>query len=393
MLPRRRILARCCSWRRDSRRDNRRLSWEERANAIYHRDRHLDRAVRCESAANIVRKVMAVLESRDASIMSLEDLSRSKAKRRKKEIIREVAARFPLVFKFRRDDDGEFWVELTPAAEEILRQEHAAIAQHDDMESLAKLKKLLMMARDHRIGMEKLGHLKHDLFLPEDFKRRLIPQHPESFRIVPATTTTTPKSLGYVELVGWEPGLAVTARELLAPVQAPHAFQVDARGQQLDHPRVQRFQELPFFSPYEDPGRIEWKSLEAEKRALAVLHELLSLMPMKKAVVGRLNLIQKELQLPAKYLHLVGLYPWIFYVSKVIPENNTIFLREGFDRSRLRVPNRLSAARDDLLRLMETVYERELGGPPRTVTLEIADEDKEDIDDFFVGFLGNLRDL
>nr|CAD1826695.1 unnamed protein product [Ananas comosus var. bracteatus] len=79
--------------------------------------------------------------------------------------------------------DGELFFGFTKRMAALVAEEEAALDASEPAMA-RRLAKLLMLARDRRIRVAKLGELKRALGLPDDYLLRLLPNHPDLFRLV-----------------------------------------------------------------------------------------------------------------------------------------------------------------------------------------------------------------
>ena len=94
---------------------------------------------------------------------------------------------------------------------------------------------------------------------------------------------------------------------------------------------LERWQKLPYVSPYQDYSWVNPGTFISEKRVVGVLHEVLSLTLEKKALMQVLGRFRDEFGLPETIGKLVNRFPGIFYLS-MRGNNKTVILREGYER-------------------------------------------------------------
>lgn len=82
---------------------------------------------------------------------------------------------------------------------------------------------------------------------------------------------------------------------------------------------VWKWQRLPYWSPYDDISGYDLRSLEAqkrmEKRAVAMVHELVSLTVEKKITLERIAHFRLPMDLPKKLKDFLLQHQGIFYIS------------------------------------------------------------------------------
>ncbi|XP_020090843.1 LOW QUALITY PROTEIN: protein ROOT PRIMORDIUM DEFECTIVE 1 [Ananas comosus] len=187
--------------------------------------------------------------------------------------------------------DGELFFGFTKRMAALVAEEEAALDASEPAMA-RRLAKLLMLARDRRIRVAKLGELKRALGLPDDYLLRLLPNHPDLFRLV---NPYGPCSAMEIELARWAPDLAVSAVEAAAAAsgaEAPPPRFVCSLPHSWVRSRA-RFDEFNEGTPYVSPYAEDWAAspamADSEKRAVGVVHELLSLTLYKKLSIVKLE--------------------------------------------------------------------------------------------------------
>ncbi|KAK4404588.1 protein WHAT'S THIS FACTOR 1, chloroplastic [Sesamum angolense] len=119
-------------------------------------------------------------------------------------------------------------------AEKFGKEEEEIIEKHGE-KAAENVTRMLMMAVDKRLPLDKIAHFRRDLGLPMNFRKQWVHSYPENFRVV---QPFKPYDEGeYLELVSWKSSWAIT--------------KLERQG-------------------------LKAGSLEFDKRAVAVMHELLS---------------------------------------------------------------------------------------------------------------------
>jgi Plant organelle RNA recognition domain len=212
-----------------------------------------------------------------------------------------------------------------------------------------KLKKLLMMSMDCQIPLEKIDLIQFELGLPENYKKELIPKYPElfSFREI--------RNQDYLCLESWDSSVAITVREekldfervpLINPKIIPRdgnlvgtfafklKFPPGFRPNKNFLEEVARWQKMAFPSPYLNARQVEPATPQARKRAVAVLHELLSMTMEKMLTSDKIDAFHNEYQLPGRLLLCLVKNHGIFYLTNK-GARSTVFLKEGYEGSDL----------------------------------------------------------
>ncbi|XP_031401666.1 protein WHAT'S THIS FACTOR 1 homolog, chloroplastic [Punica granatum] len=234
----------------------------------------------------------------------------------------------PRLFELYKDQKGLLWCGMTNEAEELVEEEDKLI--EDNMDRAAEyVTRMLMMSVDKRLSLDKIAHFRRDFGLPADFRTGWAQKYLEHFQVV-----KSPDGPEYLELVGWNPSWAITELEKKAvvggtetksttpsmpgllslpfPLKFPPNFKKVYRiGGKLEH-----FQKLPYLSPYADARGLEPGSKEFDKRAIAVMHEILSFTLEKRLVTDHLTHFRREFVMPQKLMRLLLKHMGIFYVSE-----------------------------------------------------------------------------
>lgn len=225
-----------------------------------------------------------------------------------------------------------------------------------------------MMSNTGRLRLEHIRIARRELGLPDDFEYSVILQNPQFFRLFDAKETRNK----YIEIVERDPNLTICAIEKLREkeyrekgidaedikfsfiVNFPPGFKID----KYYRIAVWKWQRLPYWSPYEDVSEYDLRSLEAqkrmEKRAIATIHELLSLTVEKKISLERIAHFRQAMNLPTKLKDFLLQHQGVFYISTRgnYGKLHTVFLREAYKKGELIEPNDLYLARRKLSQLV-----------------------------------------
>lgn len=114
---------------------------------------------------------------------------------------------------------------------------------------------------------------------------------------------------------------------------------------------VDQWQDLPYISPYENAFHLGSCSDQAEKWAVAVLHELLYLLVSKKTETENVVCLGEYLGFGTRFKKALVHHPGIFYMSHKI-RTQTVVLREGYHKAFLIEKHPLMGMRHRYLYLM-----------------------------------------
>lgn len=311
------------------------------------RDPSLDKHVVKQNKIRFVQKLKTLLLSKPKHFIPLHILNkcRSYLSFPKPRSILRMIHRYPTIFELFTIPTAplpfnatkpvfQVCVRLTPSAAALARKE-IDLKKAMSISLAVKLQKLLMLTSHHRLLLSKLVHLAPDLGLPVDFRPKLCNEHPDRFKVV---DTSYGRAL---ELVAWDTDLANVLRKSEVKVvdmivDRPLKFKhlrlrkgMNIKRRHQDY--LIKFNELPDICPYkakvEDFGR---ESIQAEKRACALVREVLGMAVEKRTLVDHLTHFRKEFGLPNKLRGMIVRHPDMFYVS-LKGQRDSVFLVEGYD--------------------------------------------------------------
>ncbi|CAL9155381.1 unnamed protein product, partial [Musa hybrid cultivar] len=311
---------------------------------VYHRVPELDKFVDLQKKPTLLLRLRAIIAAcKDRSIL-LRNLEKEVGFVQKWNFL-NLIQRHPTIFKVSGGSASHapISVRLTDKAERVSIEEARA---RELMEPIivTNLRKLLMMSLDCQIRLEKIELIESELGLPPDFKYRLIPMYPEFFSVRKVN------GIDYLCLETWDSSLAVTAREEKldlghAPIRTkeiprdgnimgPFAFRLKFpagfRPNKHYLEEVVKWQKMEFPSPYLSGRSVQPATPQARKRAVAILHELLSLTMEKRLTSDKLDAFHNEYQLPCRLLLCLVKNHGIFYITNK-GARSTVFLKEAYD--------------------------------------------------------------
>ncbi|KAL0920567.1 hypothetical protein M5K25_009710 [Dendrobium thyrsiflorum] len=264
-------------------------------------------------------------------------------------------------------------VRLTPRALNQLRLESDALSSHLSAAVFRLRRFLLLAAPSYRLRLEHIRLARADLGLPEDFEQSLVLSHPTLFRLLSPSGPDAEPRLKFVEAVhNPDEPFPIAAVELARereyrargsdaedarfafPIQFPPGFKIG----KYYRIAVWKWQRLPYWSPYEDVSSYDLRSLEAqrrmEKRAVASIHEFLSLTVEKRTTMERIAHFRQAMGLPKKLKEFLLQHQGIFYISTRGNQGklHTVFLREAYRKGEILEPNDVYLARKRLRELL-----------------------------------------
>ncbi|KAL3643057.1 hypothetical protein CASFOL_013872 [Castilleja foliolosa] len=279
--------------------------------------------------------------------------------------ISDFLRKAPKLFELYKDPRGVVWCGMTETAEELLKEENEVIEKHSG-KAAEYVTRMLMMSVDKRIALDKIAHFRRDFGLPLDFRKHWVHNYPENFKVVQPFKPRD--KIEYLELVSWNPDWAITELEkkvlglkggqnesdhvpgllsLAFPLKFPSSYKKMYRY----NGKIEHFQKREYLSPYADARGLLAGSLEFDKRAVAVMHELLSFTLEKRLVTDYLTHFRREFTMPQKLMRLLLKHLGIFYVSER-GKRFSVFLNEAYDGSELIEKHPLIIWREKVLRLV-----------------------------------------
>ncbi|PKI53049.1 hypothetical protein CRG98_026629 [Punica granatum] len=282
--------------------------------------------------------------------------------------------KYPSVFRVFQPGPGlPLLVALTPLAG-ILNKEELSIHSSRRRDTVDRLAKLLMLTRGMKLPLSVIDELKWDLGLAHDYVTSLLCDYPDYFNVCGMKDQSTGKEMLCLELVSWRDELAVSelvrrerengdsgerrAVRIRYSMNFPNGFALQKRVRDW----VEKWQELPYISPYEDAFHLAQSSDQAEKYTVAVLHELLWILVSKKTERRNLLAIGEILGFGTRFRKALVHHPGIFYTSNKL-RTQTVVLREAYRKDFLAEKHPLEGMRHRYIHLMNKWPKRVESGP------------------------------
>ncbi|WJZ85533.1 hypothetical protein VitviT2T_005061 [Vitis vinifera] len=278
--------------------------------------------------------------------------------------------KYPHIFHVFYDPSKSLpFCKLTDAAVEISRLEAAAIrgSMPIVVDRLVRLLSMSTVARS--LPLRAIFKVWRELGLPDDFEDSVILQNPHLFKLCDGNEPNTHllKLVSVIPSVNlraavenWrimecckeDCGSSVDPLELRFSFK--HGFPPGMRLGKNFKAKVKEWQRLLYVGPYEEMGeKKKSKSgiMGLEKRAVAIVHEFLSLTVEKTVEVEKISHFRKWFGIDLNIRDLFLDHPGMFYLSTK-GKRHTVFLREAYERGCLIDPNPVYDARRKLLDLV-----------------------------------------
>ncbi|KAL3814519.1 hypothetical protein ACJIZ3_015787 [Penstemon smallii] len=331
------------------------------------RDPYLDTAVEREKNLKPLLSLKTLIASQPSQTLPLSAISPIKPHLHLPTAAVKFIQDYPLIFKIflpPHKSNPFPHVKVTPKALSLHHDENLLLSlSHYRNDVAERLAKLLMLARSGKLPLYMIDLLKYDLGLPHDYMLTLLPDFPDYFQICDMGFRDLSGGVVFgLELVSWRDDLAVSVMEKRGEIgmrikysmNLPRGFDLEKRVMEY----MDEWQNLPYISPYENAFHLAPNGDQAEKWAVGVIHELLSLLVSKK--------IDREIVFclgefwgfgRLRFKRALVHFPGIFYVSNKI-RTQTVVLREAFKKNFLIEKHPLMVMRNKYIYLMNLVLRR-----------------------------------
>lgn len=240
--------------------------------------------------------------------------------------------------------------------------EEEATVKECELEAVRQVKKLLMMSVSGTLRVHTLWLIRRELGLPENFRDSVLAKYCDDFKLVDLETVELvhrdgDEALEVAQVEIWrereyrEKWLSEFETKYAFPINLPTGFKIESGFRE----KLKNWQRLQYLKPYERKEVVLVRSCggiqQFEKRAVSILHELLSLTTEKMVAVERLSHYRKDFCMEVNVRELLLKHPGIFYIST---RGNTqmVFLREAYRKGCLIEPNPVYLVRRKMLDLL-----------------------------------------
>lgn len=244
---------------------------------------------------------------------------------------------------------------------EFFINEELDVIKRCELDAVIRIKKLLLISKSGTLRVHALRLIRTELGLPEDFRDSILGKYGNDFRLVDLETVELvdrDENLGDAVVEMWreneyrEKWLSEFETNFAFPINFPTGFKIEKGFRE----KLRNWQRLPYVKPYERKENVVRVRTcggfeRFEKRAVAVIHELLSLTIEKRVEVERLSHFRKDFAMEVNVRELLLKHPGIFYISTK-GGTQTVFLREAYSRGCLIEPNPIYVVRRKMLDLV-----------------------------------------
>ncbi|KAI3412760.1 PORR domain-containing protein [Psidium guajava] len=231
-----------------------------------------------------------------------------------------------------------------------------------------RLVRLLLMTPTKSLPLRAIFKVWRELGLPDDFEDSVISRNSNLFRLCDGHEPNT-HILKLVDVVPEKYHLTAAVENWRVTESCREDSDVDRTeimfsfkhgfppGMRLSKDlkvKVKKWQRLPYVGPYEgirEKRKSKAAIMALEKRAVAMVHEFLSLTVEKMVEVEKISHFRNWFEIDMNIRDLFLDHPGIFYLSTK-GKTHTVFLREAYERGCLIDPNPVYEARRKLLNLV-----------------------------------------
>lgn len=255
-----------------------------------------------------------------------------------------------------------------PGFVDLLEEENDVVCGLE-FENMVKIKKILMMSVNGSIHFHALRLTRREFGLTENFRECIVQKYGNVFKVVDMEVfelvdkdfvdcnDDNERFTAVAEVEKWRE--KEYREKWLSEFEVKHAFPMNFPTGFKKEPgfkeKLKNWQRLTYLKPYEkmEVARARGRGgiQRYEKRAVAIIHELLCLTVEKMLEVQKLVHFRKDLGIEVNIRELLLKHPGIFYVST---KGNTqmVFLREAYSQGCLVEPNPIYEVRRKLLDLI-----------------------------------------
>ncbi|XP_041022920.1 protein ROOT PRIMORDIUM DEFECTIVE 1 [Juglans microcarpa x Juglans regia] len=241
----------------------------------------------------------------------------------------------------------------------LMREEENAVKECE-LEAVYRVKKLLMMSVSGTVRLHALRLIRTELGLPLDFRDSILAKYSGDFRLIGLEVVglvCRDENLGVAQVETWrekeyrEKWLSEFETKHAFPINFPTGFKIEAGVRD----KLKNWQRLPYLKPYERKEVVRVRTCGGmerfKKRAVGILHELLSLTVEKMVEVDRLAHFRRDFAMEVNVRELLLEHPGIFYISTK-GNLQMVFLREAYCKGYLIEPNPIYVVRRKMLDLV-----------------------------------------
>ncbi|PIN25865.1 hypothetical protein CDL12_01382 [Handroanthus impetiginosus] len=335
---------------------------------VWRKDPRLDQAIENDKKWRLCARVVREVLNEPGQVIALRYLEKRRERLRLPVKIQTFLAQNPGLFdtymdRIKPKSDLVTFLRPSDRLNRFLEEEKLIYEKNEAL-IVAKLCKLLMMAKDRVVSAEKLVEVKREFGFPNDFLVTLVSKYPEYFRLY----GTPGEGKSFLQLVSWNKEFAKSVIEKRAEEESnltgirftphfmwklPPGFFIKKEMREW----IRDWLELPYISPYEDVSHLDPASREMEKRMVGVFHELLSLSIYKRVPVPILGKFCEEYRFSKAFPNMFTRHSGLFYMS-LKGGIQTAMLREAYKGEELVDRDLLLEIKDKFVLLLDEGWQQ-----------------------------------
>ncbi|KAL6500447.1 hypothetical protein OROHE_025813 [Orobanche hederae] len=335
---------------------------------VWRKDPKLDQAIENDKKWRLCARVVREVLNEPGQVIPLRYLEKRRERLRLPIKVQTFLAQNPGLFdsyKDRIEPKSDLATFIRPSDRlNRFQEEEKMIYEANELSVVAKLCKLLMMAKNNVVSADKLFEVKRDFGFPNDFLVNLVPKYPEYFTLYGEPG----EGRSFLQLVSRDKEMSKSVIEKRAEEESksmgirvrpvfvwklPSGVFIKKEMREW----VRDWMELPYISPYEDISNLNPASPETEKRMVAVFHELLSLSVHKRVPVPVLGKFCEEYRFSNAFTSVFTRHSGIFYMS-LKGGIQTAMLREAYKGEELVDRDPLLEIKDKFIELLNEGHEQ-----------------------------------
>uniref|UniRef100_A0A1D1Z5N2 Putative ABC transporter ATP-binding protein HI_1618 n=1 Tax=Anthurium amnicola TaxID=1678845 RepID=A0A1D1Z5N2_9ARAE len=322
-------------------------------------DHRLDKLMSHFKKLRLVLSLQEVISSRKGHYASVQLLSKWKSRVGLNVGIGAFLRKYPHIFEmYTHKVKRNICCKLTQKMVDLIEEE-ARVIKESELVAVQRLKKLLVISTSGTLHVHALWLIRRELGLPDDLRNSILIKYPNDFRLVSPEIVSLVSSdeMFEAEVEIWrekecrEKWLSEFETRYAFPIQFPTGFKIEKGFRE----KLKNWQRLQYVKPYEKMEKVRIRTCGGverfEKRAVGIIHELLSLTVEKMIEVERLSHFRRDFSMEVNMRELLLKHPGIFYISTK-GNNQTVFLREAYSRGCLIEPNLIYSIRRKMLDLI-----------------------------------------
>lgn len=244
----------------------------------------------------------------------------------------------------------------------LIKKENDLICELEN-DNVLRIRRILLMSTSGSVHLHALRLARRELGLPQDFRESILQKYDKFFRLVDLETVELvddndpERYIPVAEVEKWrereykEKWLSEFEVKYAFPLSFPTGFKKEPGFRE----KLRNWQRINYVKPYEKKEAMRVRTCGGiqryEKRAVAIIHELLCLTMEKMVEVQHLVHFRQDLGFEVNIRELLLMHPGIFYLS-TRGNAEIVFLREAYYNGYLIQSNQIYDVRRNMLDLI-----------------------------------------